>query len=195
MSNMNSFLGYQNLPAQTITTGTDTPLLVPAQGLYSTLPSPVFAAGAGLYVGLTGDVINNATYDGHPFTVRVAGKAFIAGTGTLAVTLKLGTSATSSSNTTLANATKVGASVTATAQNFWLEGEFMWDSVSQSLTGVASGVVGGLLLAQIVITAQQVTNPNATTPATLNFIPSFTFSSANAGNTVTVTEFLIDRAA
>jgi hypothetical protein len=195
MSNMNSFIGYQNLPAQTVTVATESPLLVPAQGLYGTLPSPTLPAGAGLFVGLTGDVIGNATYDGHPFTVRVAGKAFVAGTGTFTAFLKLGTSATPGNNTVLANATKVSGSVTAAAINFWLEAEFMWDSVSQSLTGVASGVVGGLLLAQTVITALPVLNPNATTPATLNFIPSFTFSAANAANTVTVTEFLIERGA
>lgn len=193
MSNSNSFLGYQNLPAQTITVTTDTPLLVPAQGLYPSLPSPTFAVGAGLYVGLTGDIPNNATYDGHPFTVRVAGKSFVAGTGTFTPTLKLGTSNVSANNTALANATKASGSVTATALNFWLEVELIWDSVSQTLSGVASGVVGGLLLAPTVITAQQVVNPSTGVLPSFNFIPSFAFSTANAANTVTVTEFLIER--
>jgi hypothetical protein len=194
MSNVNSFLGYQNLPAQTITVTTDTPLLVPAQGLYSSLPSPTLAAGAGLYVGLTGDVPNNATYDGHPFKVRVAGKAFVAATAsTFTATLKLGTSNVSASNTALANATKASGSTTAAALNFWLEAELIWDSVSQTLAGVANGVVGGLLLAPTVITAQQVTNPSTGVLASLNFIPSFAFSVANAANTVTVTEFFINR--
>lgn len=194
MSNSNSFLGYQNLPAQTITVTTDTPLLVPAQGLYPSLPSPLLTAGAGLYVGLTGDIPNNATYDGHPFTVRVAGKAFVAAaTSTFTVSLKLGTSNVSATNTTLANATKASGSLSATALNFWLEAEFMWDSVSQSLTGIASGLVGGLLLAPTVITAQQVTNPSTGVLPSFNFIPSFAFQVANAANTVTVTEFVIDR--
>lgn len=188
MSNMNSFIGYQNLPAQTITVTTDTPLLVPAQGLYSTLPSPLYASGAALYLSLAGDIPGNATYDGHPFTVRVAGKAFVAATAsTFTATLKLGTSTTSSSNTTLANATKASGSTTAAAINFWLEAEFMWDSTSTNLTGVVNGVVGGLLLAPTVITSQPIT--------ALNFIPSFAFSVANAANNVTVTEFLIDRGA
>jgi hypothetical protein len=139
---------------------------------------------------LTGDVHGNATYDGHPFTVRVAGKAFVAATAsTFTPTLKLGTSNVSANNTALANATKASGSTTAAALNFWLEAEFIWDSVSQSLGGVASGVVGGLLLAPTVITAQTVL------PGALNFIPSFAFSVANAANTVTVTEFLIDRGA
>lgn len=194
MSNSNSFLGYQNLPAQTITTTTDTPLLVPAQGLYPSLPSPNFAAGAGLYVGLSGDIPNNATYDGHPFTVRVAGKAYVAATAsTFTTTLKLGTSNVSANNTALANATKASGSVTATALNFWLEAELIWDSVSQTLGGVVSGLVGGLLLAPTVITAQQVANPSTGVLPAFNFIPSFTFSVANAANTVTVTEFLIER--
>lgn len=194
MSSLNSFIGYQNLPAQIIATTTDTPLLVPAQGLYSTLPSPTLAVGAGLYVGIPGDILNNAVYDGHPFTVRVAGKAFVAATAsTFTPTIKLGNSNVSASNTALANLTKASASVTATNLNFWLTAEFIWDSVSQSLSGVATGIVGGQLLVPTVVTAQQVTNPTATTTPNFQFIPSFAFSVANAANSVTVTEFLIDR--
>jgi hypothetical protein len=194
MSNANSFLGYQNLPAQLIATTTDTPLLVPAQGLYSTLPSPTLTTGAGLYVGLTGDVLNNATYDGHPFTVRVAGKINVAVTNAFNVTLKLGTSATSATNTTIALATATAAGLAAGAYNFWFSVEFMWDSVSQTLNGVVSGTVAGTLKALVATTALQVVNPTATTTPTFNFIPSFQFATtANAANSVTVTEFLIDR--
>lgn len=194
MANSSTYLGYYNLPAQVITTTTDTPLLVPAQGLYSTLPSPTFASGTGLFTGPVSEVFGNATVDGHPFTVRVAGKAHVAATGAFTVTLKLGSSATSASNTTIVNATKASGSVTAPGDiNFWLEIEAIWDSTSQSLTGVVTGVVGGLLLTPVAITALSVTNATSATTPNFQFIPSFTFGAANAANTVTVTELTVDR--
>lgn len=194
MSNMNSFQGYQNLPTQTITVTTDTPLLVPAQGLYSTLPSPTFAAGAALYLGLGGDVFSNATYDGHPFTVRVAGKINVAVTNVVNVTWKLGSSTTSSSNTTITGATAASASLAAGAYNFWLEVEFIWDSVSQLLVGVVSGSVGGTAKTPAGTTALSVANINTTTTPNFQFLPSFQFATtANAANSITVTELLIDR--
>jgi hypothetical protein len=195
MANSSTYLGYYNLPAQIIATGTDTPLLVPAQGLYSTLPSPTFAAGTGLFTGPVSEVFGNASVDGHPFTVRVAGKAHVAATGAFTVSFKLGSSATSASNTTIGGATKASASVTAPGDiNFYLEIEAIWDSTSQSLAGVITGVVGGALLAPTVITTPiVVANATSTTTPNFQFIPSFTFGAANAANSVTVTELTVDR--
>lgn len=195
MSNVNSFLGYQNLPTQVIGVTTDTVLTVPAQGTYGTLPSPLLAAGAAFHLDLGGDILTNATYDGHPFTVRIAGKANVAATAcTFTPTLKLGTSLTTGSNTTI-GVTGASGSLTAVATNFWLEAEFMWDSISQTLNGVVSGSVGNARIAPTAITAVQVALPSAGVSPTFQFVPSFAFSVANAANSVTVTEFLIDRGA
>lgn len=193
MSNSNSFSGFQNLPAQSITTTTDTPLLVPVQGLYSTLPSPNFVAGTGLYVGPSSDILGNATSDGRPFTIRVAGKAVVGAAGNFTVTFKLGNSATSANNTAITGAAAVAAISGASSINFWFEIECIWDSVSTSLTGYVSGVVGGTLKAPTVITPLTVALPSAALTPSFQFIPSFTFSVANAANSVTVTELAVDR--
>ena len=70
--------GYQNIPAQIITTTTETALLVPAQGVYAGLPSPTLAAGAGLAIGFPPD-ITGSIYDGHPFIVSLVGKVTTGG--------------------------------------------------------------------------------------------------------------------
>lgn len=200
MSNVNSFLGYQNLPTQVIATTTNaTPLLVPAQGTYGTLPSPLLPAGGALHLDLGGDILSNATYDGHSFTVRVAGKINVGATGNFTTSLKLGTSTTVANNTVIGSSTAASAvatALTAGAYNFWFEVEFIWDSISQSLTGVASGLIAGTLKAQTAFApGVSVTLPSAGVSPTFQFLPDFLFSVANAANSVTVTEFLIDRGA
>jgi len=79
--------------------------------------------------------------------------------------------------------------------SFWYEADLVWDSTSNRLGGVVesiSNVVGGntVYQARTVFTGVAVTGV-----ADLNFIPFFTFSVANAANTVTISEFAVDRAA
>ncbi len=203
MANVNSSIGYQNLPAQSITTtATATALLVPAQGLYSTLPSPTLAAGSGLWVGAPQDIANS-DFDGHAFKVRVAGKVFTGAASTLTASLYQVPAATIAAGTvsTLANdqsiiAGSASASITGAA-NFLVEATLIWDSVSQSLNGfitaysVAGANVGTIATAT---TARTVPYTVAGGVNGLSFIPAFAFSAGNAANTVTVTEFVIDRA-
>jgi hypothetical protein len=202
MANVNSSSGIQNLPAQSITTGTATALLVPAQGLYSTLPSPTFPAGTGLWTGPGTDIAGSA-YDGHVFKVRVAGKFFTGASSTFltalyqvpATIVTAGTSATAANDQAIVAGT--ASSAVTGAGNFVLEATLLWDSVSQTLGGfISESLAGGALAGTIgtVTTVRTVPFTTAGGVNGLNFIPFFTFGTANAANTVTVTEFFVDRA-
>lgn len=200
MANVNTMIGYQNLPAQSITVNTITPLLVPAQGLFSTLPSPTLASGAGLWIGVPQDVANSEC-DGHPFKVRIVGKVFTGAAATLATTLYQVPAATIAAGTvsTLAgNQSLIALTSTAItgSANFIVEIEFLWDSVSQSLGGfVTTAFANSALIGTLgaATTARTVPFTTAAGVNGLNFLPTFTLSVANAANTVTVTEFVIDR--
>jgi hypothetical protein len=206
MSNVNTSAGYLNLPAQSITTTTQTALLVPAQGLYSTLPSPVLPVGVGLYSGFAPDIASNGTVDGHKFTVRVEGKVFTGASSLFTVALFQVPAAIAAANTqaTLANDASVATGISVAgitgAASFVLETEFMWDSTSLKLTGYSNvllinGVVTAINGGTLGITTATPTAAITTTSGNdLKFLPTFTFATANAANTVTVTEFSIDRA-
>lgn len=205
MSNVNTFAGYQDLPAQVISTAaTPTALLVPATG-YSTLPSPALPAGVGLYVGVEQDVTSGGTFDANKFVVRVQGKLFTGAASTFTMGLyqvpaaiaAAGTQSTAANDPILLNMTAASAAITG-ASNFVFEAELLWDSTSNLLVGYANAVlVNGIL--QVVNTATAgtigVSTPRTLTGAAdLKFIPFFSFGTANAANSVTVTEFAIDRA-
>lgn len=71
--------------------------------------------------------------------------------------------------------------------NYLLIATLIWDSVSQSLTGFAEGVVGGTYTSRTAITGITVT-----TPTNLFFFPSVKFNTG-AANTVTPEEFNISQ--
>lgn len=201
MSNVNTTVEFVNLPSQAIAVNTEVALAVPAQGLYSTLPSPSLAAGAGLAIGFSPDIVGSV-FDGHAFKVRLVGKATTAGSYTFlpkiyqvpGSILALGTQGTVANDhvTVVLAATTVAT----TTVNFVVEAEYLWDSTSKILNGfVTSAQINGVNIAPNAGTAA--TNV-ATTQVTavgigdLNFMPSFTFGTAGA-NSVVVTEFSIDR--
>lgn len=204
MANVNSTAGYQNLPAQAITGTTETALVVPAQGLYGgSLPSPTFAAGTGLAIVFPTDIAGSV-YDGHPFDVTVCGKITTAGSITALVNLyqvpntiiAAGTVGTLSNDHVVITGTAT--TVATTTVNFIHQARFIWDATSKILGGqvlmsqikgvniVANSGTAGTNVATTIITAVGLQD--------LNFTPSFTFGTANAGNSVTVTEFSINRA-
>jgi hypothetical protein len=191
-------VGVQNLPAQSITGTTETALLVPAAGLYPSFPSPTYAAGTGLWLGTPPD-IQGSDFDGHAFKVRVAGKVFTGAAATLvtklyqvpAAIVAAGTSATVANDVVVVT-NAASASVTGAA-NFVVEAQFIWDSASLKL-GTSAGInqVAGAAVTPTLVSPTLVYAAPATINV-LNFIPSFTFSAGNAANTVTVTEFFIER--
>jgi len=199
--NVNSMVGFQNLPAQSFTTTTSTALLVPAQGLTTSLPSPTLAAGSGLYIGVPQDVAGSEM-DGHAFKIRVVGKIFTGAASTFtqilyqvpAATIAAGTVSTLANNNSFV-APGASAAITGAA-NFLLEVEAIWDSTSTKLTGfITSSVVAGAAVSTIGTVGSVLTVPFTTAAGVngLNFIPAFAFATANAANTVTVTEFTLDR--
>lgn len=207
MANANSTVWFNNLPLQSITTGTETALLVPtAAQNYGTLPSPAFAAGAGLSLGFPADLAANINYDCHSFVVRLVGKILTAGSYTFLPTLYQvpATIVAAGTSATLANDNKVlvGAATSsggAGTQNFILEARFLWDSTTKKLTGgvdlyqingvnIAVGTPSGTA-GQFQVT----TVVSSVGLSDLNFIPSFTFGTAGV-NGVTITEFSIDKA-
>lgn len=202
MSNQNTTAGFYNLPAQSITVTTETTLLTPAaSGVYAGLPSPALplsttAAPFGWYIGFPPDITGNDTYDGHPFKVRVAGKVFTGASSTLIVKLYEVPAATITAGTqsTIGGDHLVFTSPTITAftgaGSFVYEAEFIWDSTSKALNGQTT-----VNLSNGTFTALAGTSALASLGVgDLNFIPSFTFGTANAGNFVQLTEFVIDRA-
>src|SRR6266436_5103532 len=153
MSNVNTYLGFYNLPAQTITVNTITAALVPAAGLYAGLPSPTLAAGKGLYIATGVDTVaGSMTLDAHMFTVRVAGKFFTGASSTFTTTLYQAPASIVAATTqaTVGNDNIILASSASTAVSgsgsFWYEADLVWDSTSNRLGGVVesiSNVVGG----------------------------------------------------
>lgn len=207
MANQNSVAGFYSLPAQSITGTTETALVVPAAGNYSLLPSPAHGAGNGLWIGAPAD-IQYGEFDGHPFKVRVAGKVHTGGSITFLCNLYYVPSAIASADTagTLSNDTAVVTNAASSAfsgdANFLVEAEFLWDSTSKKLNGfVTSSQVNGANVApnsgsagtNVATTQVSTTYTAGSAVSLLNFIPSFTFGTGNAANSVTVTEFVIDR--
>jgi hypothetical protein len=197
MANVNSSQGFVSLPAQVIT-GTQTALLVPAAtALYQGLPSPVFAAGAGLYVAVAPNYQSsnpnassptyvNDSVDGRQFRIRVVGLATVSASTTFQVSLYQGTSSTLTSDT-LVSISASYTITTASTVNFLFENNFLWDSTSSHLNGWFQSDVNNTFTGSAAITA--ITNLSVTN---LNFIPAITFGTSNAANAVTIREFLVE---
>ena len=199
MANVNSSSGFSTLPAQTIGTTSATTLLVPpASALYQGLPSPVFAAGAGLYLALDPDFQSgnpqasaptyvNSSVDGRQFRIRIVGLVTVSASSTFQVSLYNGTSSTVTSDT-LVSISASYTITTASTINFVFENNFLWDSTSSHLNGWFQSDVNNVFTGSAAITA--ITNLSVTQ---LQFIPAFTFGSSNAANSVTIKEFLFEK--
>ncbi len=187
MANVNTFSNYQNF-TQGISTTSETVLLVPAAaGTYPGFPSPAQAASTALYLQPPPD-ITGSELDGHPFRVRIAGVVTNGASTSLTVKLYLGTSTTIASNTTVVSF----AQSAATTANFpfIVEAKVIWDSTSTKLWGTSNSLFNG------VYTAESTTSFTVGTVATqgaLQFLPSFTFSTANASNSLLIREFSLER--
>lgn len=198
MANVNSSNGFVSLPAQSITVTTPTTLLVPAaSALYQGLPSPVFSAGAGLYLNVapnyqsSNPTASSPTYvndsvDGRQFKIRVVGITTVAASSTFQVSLYQGSSSTTSSDT-LVSISSSYTITTASSINWVFENNLLWDSTTSHLNGWFFSDVNNVFTGGAAITA--ITNLAVTN---LVFIPAFTFGTSNAGNTVTVKEFLFE---
>jgi hypothetical protein len=206
MANANSAQSLYNVPAQTISTTTETALLVPAATLYSGYPSPILAAGAGFPIIIdptaqtnnptaTTPTYTNANYDGHPIGLRASLLITFAAAATCIVKLYqvpstiivAGTQSTLSNDHLIAT----GATLTAGAAgtfNYLLDvPNLLWDSTSKHLNGSFSTLADGTLTGAVATTQQTGVAFND-----LNFLLSFTFSVAGV-NTVAVKEFTLSQ--
>lgn len=206
MANANSAQSLYNVPAQTISTTTETALLVPAFGVYQGYPSPILAAGAGfpLVIDPTAQTNNptattptytNAYYDGHPIGLKASILLTFAAAATCIVKvyqvpstiIVAGTQATLGNDHLIAT----GATLTAGAAgtfNYLLDfPNLLWDSTSKILNGSFSTLANGTLTGAVATT--QVTSVAFND---LNFLLSFTFSVAGV-NTASVKEFSLSQ--
>ena len=197
MSNVNSSNGFVTLPAQSTPAAFQTLLVPAASSNYQGLPSPVVAAGAGLYIAVapnyqsSNPTASSPTYvndsvDGHQFKIRVVGLVTVKAASTFQVSLYQGSSSTSSSDTLVSISASYSITQASTI-NFVFDNNFLWDSTSGNLNGWFSSDVNNVYTGAAAITSiasLSVTN--------LNFIPGFVFGTTNAGNTVTIKEFLVE---
>lgn len=197
MSNMNTFAGFQNLSALTWTFGsTPTGYVIPASGVYSTLPSPTQVAGNWLVVpALPGDVNGGVLDNGRPFRVRINGVLNAAQSETLTVDLYQATAAKFAAGVTAtANGTKImttGLSLAtggALKTNFFLDAVLMWDSQSKTLNGFTTGQAANGTFTAFIKTTQV----TALTESDLNFFPVFTLGTGT-GDILGPIDISIDR--
>lgn len=179
--NTNTSSGFRSLASQALTSAATAQQLV-----WTNSSTPALANGANLVLTADQDTPTNGSFDSQVFRVRLVGKAFV---GTTGATVTIGVYLGSVTTGTLLK-TVVSQSLTSLNTNFFLDTTLIWDSVSQTLTGSGSGVAGSG-------TAASGTVSNAplavATAASLSFVAAATTSAAGAGNTVTVTEFSIEK--
>lgn len=206
MPNTNTILGFYNLPAQVITGTAETALLVPAAGVYPGLPSPTLPVGSGLSVAALQDITGPGSgVDLQEFKIRLIARVANPGAGNF--TLKMyqvsaagvGVIAASGGVTSAGApgtaATAIDAGSAAAAGNpsiYNVNYELLWSFAN----GTLGGLVNGFRNASTIIAQATISAPNSTTVAAvsaLNFMPSFTFATGNAGNSVQVSEFVIEQ--
>lgn len=207
MANSNTVAAWKGLPSQVITTTTPTALLVPAAGAYAVLPSPILLAGTGLplFADPTAQSGNpqasaptyvNSVFDGSPMIIRCIVEATTAGAYTFTTKLYQVPYASViptniSATVTNDNLVCTGATFTAGGagtSTYVLTASLIWDSVSAQLQGSFSTLAGGTFTGGASTTAVAAVKVDG-----LNFIPVFTFGTANAGNSVLVKEFSIEQ--
>jgi hypothetical protein len=125
---------------------------------------------------------NAAQFDGRPFRVRAQG--YVSGGGTTltsttaAIKLYLGSSATVTSNTTIAAPTAF--SVGNVNGNWFFDGIFLWDSVSSTLNG--SYMFNGNNNQNI--TNVLITQQTGLSLSSLSFLLTYTFATSSTANAI-----------
>src|SRR5271155_416153 len=207
MSNQNTVNGFFNIPAQVVTVSTEVALLVPAAGVYPGLPSPTLPVSSGVSISAPQDAILGlgSTVDVHAFKIRLGARVVNPGAGTLTIKLyqipaaSVGVIA-AAGGVTSAGAPGTGANIfhttgalTMANPSIYYE-EFLcfWSATNNNLGATHSGLQNASTVIALAAVSNALTT-GVTLASALNFMPSFTFSGANAGNSVQVQEFSIDR--
>lgn len=200
MSNANTFQGFYNLPAITLTSTSATLYKVPVSGLYPTLPSPAQVAGNALILpAVAGDIATGGILDGRPFRLVLNGVVNNAQSETLQLIFYNVTAAGFAAGVTATNSTGVSSLVTSTAltssaingkANFVAELALIWDSASKTLNGYSSSV----LFNNIVVASSHVTTAVTSLGENdLNFAFSITAGSTGTGDIIGPLDFTISR--
>lgn len=198
MSNMNTFGGFYNLPAQSNSGTSETGYLVPAAGVYPGLPSPTqVAANILVLPALPGDVSGGALDLGRPFRVRVSGQINSKQSENITIKLYQVTNANFVSGFTAVNTGTAIATTGAMATGAALKFNFFLESVVQF--DVTSGTMNSYFYGNSAKGTPAIIGPtiqsNAVTSAKLvdlNFYFTIT-GSVNTGNVYGPFDFSIDR--
>jgi|HubBroStandDraft_1064217.scaffolds.fasta_scaffold42569_3 hypothetical protein len=210
MSNVNTFSGFYNIPAQLAANTSANVLVVPASG-YAGLPSPVLIAGSGLTVSVGPDIVGGF-YDVHPFKVKCYGKATTTGAASTIIpilyqvpgvdvgVISAAGSVTSAGvvgtgPTLIDTCATIGSSTVATVE-FAYEWTLLYNKTAGSLGGAKTFAFTNFTGTSVYTAAAAISGGPITSGvllADLNFELTFTFSAATSPNAVTVYEFSIDR--
>lgn len=131
---------------------------------------------------------------GKPFRVRASGTATTGTTSNFLATIQFTSDVTSTSCATAANNTDAAAltnrSLATVTRSWMLDAVFVWDSVSQRLTGQKNGVNGETIeTASVIITA--LTSVDFSTNK-CGFVVSAIFGSTNASNSASLVDFTLE---
>lgn len=204
-------------PTQTVAATTATPLVINTDGGTATyflvLPTggSVFGAQNSLDVnanpsitrrsgraygppsGETNDQFSSASWDGHPFKIKIAGigNAGANGAQTVQVNLYQGTSATLGSDNLIGTTGTGLAAVAGGAFSFLVEASCVWDATSQILAGYYTSIVTFAATSQI-SAPTKFTSVTSVTTAGLSFVAGLTLGNG-ASSTITLREFVADQ--
>lgn len=214
MASVDSSYGFQNFPLtlSQYTIGSEQVLYAPlASGVAAGFPSPVFPLSTStypvaVYITPSPDIVGSV-FDGHPFEVNFAAKFTTAASASLTLNMYQVTSAvvnagaSSAAYKALTQASPSGTGITklvtgtATAANttsgtLTFSQQYVWDSTSQQLAinTAATTYQKGVAISN----TQSAATVASLGMADLNFIPSFTFTTA-LPTVFQITEFLIKR--
>lgn len=149
---------------------------------------------SGLPSGETNDEFNSSSWDGHLMKVRVVGIGNAGANAAQSVQINLyqGSSATVGSNTKVGTTGTALATVAGGAFNFYVEGTYMWDSVSQILSGSYTSNIAFAATSQFTTTTKVAASVTSVALAGLVFNATVLLGNA-ASSTVTLKEFVVDR--
>ena len=148
----------------------------------------------GLPSGETNDQFSSASWDGHPFRVRLAGigNAGANAAQSLIVNLYQGTSATLASDKKIATTGAAFAAVAGGAFNFLVEATLLWDATSGILSGSYTSNIAFGTTSQFTTTTVVPNVVTSVTASGLSFLASLALGNA-ASSTITVREFVVDK--
>ena len=189
-------IGYQNLPAYIALAGTAVQKIPWTGNSTPLLVNQLLASPSALQIGIDPDLASGGLFDLHPFVVRVVGKASVVTTATVTIGLYNDASMTATAGNLIAS-TGASASITgsATAEaEFMLQATLLWSSSKLSLNGVQLGFIGSVAGTSTIVAPTALTTQTlAPAASALNFSIGITYSVANTGSLVTISEFSTER--